>query len=356
MDAISLKKFFKAPLLYSSIIILSLALLTSCEKTPHSHHEQIIALGTVVDIKLWDVDEDLAHKASIEIGTTMNSVNERWHAWQPSLLTQINQEIADGKTVSLDAPTFQLLSKAQSLSHQSSGLFHPGLGNLIELWGFHSDNAPKGPPPSVEQRQAWLKKAENIDKLILENNSAKLTEGKMRLDLGGFAKGHAIDLAINRIQALGIKNAIINAGGDLRAIGSKGNTPWRVGVRDPRSTSVIASIETQGDESIFTSGDYERYFEYNNQRYHHLIDPRTGEPARTTTSVTIIHHDAATADAAATAIFIAGPTEWTRIAKQMGIEYVMLIAEDEKIYMSPKMEERVYFLKELKNRPIIQPL
>ena len=338
---------------------LSLCLLlfiVGCDKTPHSHHEQIVALGTIVDIKLYDVDEKLAHQASIDIANTMNTINERWHAWKPSQLTRINDALAKGESLDLDPEGFQLLSTAQALSQQSNGLFHPGLGNLIQLWGFQHDEAPTGPPPSSSKIQAWLDQQETMDKLLLENNNAKLASGEMKLDLGGFAKGLAVDLAIDRMKELGINNAIINAGGDLRAIGSKGDKPWRIGVRDPRSNNILASIETQGDESIFTSGDYERFFMHNGQRYHHLLDPRTGKPAQKTTSVTIIHPDAITADAAATALFIAGPEQWRTVAKQMGIEYIMLIDDKQNIYMSPKMEKRVYFLKKLDTAPIIQSL
>ncbi len=337
-------------------LILAVILLNACSQPPQSHHEQIVALGTIVDIKIWDVDDELAHKASLEIARTMNSVNERWHAWQPSLLTQLNQQLISGETVQLDQDTFRLIGKAKTLSQQSKGLFQPGLGNLIEMWGFHSDEQPKGPPPLMQQRQAWLEKNESIDQLLLENGRARLAQGAMKLDFGGFAKGYAVDLAINQLKALGIKNAIINAGGDLRAIGSKGDKPWRVGIRDPRGTGVIASIETRGDESIFTSGDYERYYVYDNKRYHHLLDPRSAEPATDTISVTILHTDATTADAAATALFIAGPKQWPGIARQMGIQYVMLIAHDGNIYLSPKMEKRIYFLNELDAKPIIQPL
>ena len=335
---------------------LFLFLNSGCSKTPESHQEQIVALGTIVEIKLWDVDHELAHKASFALGKTMNSVNERWHAWQPSLLTQINQQLLEGKSVKLDSETYQLLQKAKSLSEQSEELFHPGLGNLISMWGFQSDEQAKGPPPLFQQRDAWLSRNESISQLILEDQQIRLQSGEMQLDLGGFAKGYAVDLAINQLKSMGIKNAIVNAGGDLRAIGSKGDQPWRIGVRDPRSTSIIASIELQGDESIFTSGDYERFYTYDGQRYHHLLDPRTAAPAKETTSITIIHHDATTADAAATALFIAGPKDWPRIARKMGIKHVMLMSENGQIYMTPSMQKRVYFLNELTSDPIIVTL
>lgn len=313
-------------------------------------------MGTVVDIKLWGVDDETAHLASAEISQLMNSVNDRWHAWHPSLLTQLNDKLRRGETAALDPETYALLVDAQQLSKQSEGLFDPGIGNLLKLWGFENDEQPVGPPPSAQERSSWLAKNEGIANLILENNTARLVSGETQFDLGGYAKGYAVDLAIERLKGLGIRNAIVTAGGDLRAIGGKGEKPWRIGVRDPRSPDVFASIDMKEDESVHTSGDYERFYMYEGQRYSHLLDPRSGAPETETASVTIIHNNGASADAAATALCIAGPKDWAKIAKQMGLDYVMLIDVDGQIYLTPQMEKRVTFLNEPKVKPIIQSL
>jgi len=150
-------------------------------------------------------------------------------------------------------------------------------------------------------------------------------------------------MAIQTLQELGIDNAIINAGGDLRAIGKRDNHNWTVGIRHPREKGIIASIEINQDESVFTSGDYERFFEYKKKRYHHIIDPRTGYPAEDVISVTVIHPNATVADAAATALFIAGPQQWHAIARSMGIKLVMMIDDKRNIYMNPAMAQRLMF-------------
>jgi thiamine biosynthesis lipoprotein len=165
----------------------------------------------------------------------------------------------------------------------------------------------------------------------------------VQLDFGGIAKGMAVDIAIEHLRELGVNNAIINMGGDLRAIGSKGGKPWKIGIRHPRRNGVIASLETRGDESIFTSGDYERYFEYEGKRYHHILDPRTGYPAEGVTSVTVIHQEGVVADAATTALFIAGPDQWLDIARSMGVHDVMLIESNGRIHLTPSMQQRIQF-------------
>jgi len=164
------------------------------------------------------------------------------------------------------------------------------------------------------------------------------------LNLGAFAKGYSVDKAIEYLQSEGVNHAIVNAGGDLRAIGKKGESPWVIGIRHPREEGVIASIEIQQDESLFTSGDYERFYDYQGKRYHHILNPQTGFPADQVTSVTILHHNAATADAAATALFVAGPAQWRAIAKEMGVTHVMLIDHAGNVHLTEKMKTRLTFI------------
>jgi len=170
----------------------------------------------------------------------------------------------------------------------------------------------------------------------------------VQLDVGAFAKGYAIDQAIALLQRHGINNAIVNAGGDLRAIGQRGQRPWRIGIRHPQQPGIIAALEIQGNESVFTSGNYERFYQHEGQRFHHIIDPRSGYPGNDTLSVTVIHSNAATADAAATALLIAGPQHWRTIARQMGIDQAMLVDKQLTVHMTPAMSRRVKLKQELK--------
>jgi thiamine biosynthesis lipoprotein len=182
-----------------------------------------------------------------------------------------------------------------------------------------------------------------MDDIELDGITMRSRNPAVRLDFGGFAKGVGVDFAIQRLREFGIENAVVNAGGDLRAIGKHGARAWRVGIRNPRDSGVMAAIDVQGDTSVFTSGDYERFFEYEGKRYCHIIDPRTGYPAQDTVSVTVVDNDAGRADAAATALFIAGPKDWYRIAKKMGIEGALLIDQAGVVHMTPNLRERVYF-------------
>ena len=150
---------------------------------------------------------------------------------------------------------------------------------------------------------------------------------------------------------------MINAGGDLRVIGQHGERPWRIGIRHPRKDGVIAWLDAEANESIFTSGDYERYYIHDGKRYHHILDPRTGYPAAGAISVTVIHQNAGIADAAATALFVAGAEHWHEIARAMDIKYVMLIDTNLRVHMNPAMQKRIHMVNsETSPMVISQPL
>ncbi|VAW84649.1 FAD:protein FMN transferase [hydrothermal vent metagenome] len=325
---------------YYFLLVLLFTLL-GCEQKEHVHREQIVAMGTVINITIANTSEEAAHQAVKTIAITLTEQNNRWHAWQPSTLSLLNQQLQQGKTVSVDQETAELLNKTKQLSLASNSLFNPAIGELVALWGFQNEDTTPTQPPAHQSIEKFTQKNVSMANLSIQNQTISSNNPALRLDLGGFAKGYAVDKAIEALKQLNINNAIVNAGGDLRAIGSKGSRPWRVGIRNPRGNGVVASLEIENDESIITSGDYERYFEYQGQRYTHLIDPRTGYPAKKVTAVTVLHNDAATADAAATALFVAGPTQWKTIARALNVTLIMMIFADNTIVLTPGMAQRI---------------
>lgn len=340
------KRFFRPALAAGLLAFALLFTMPGCERRPvvKEFNETVYTFGTLVEITLIGVEEERAQAAYNAILDDFTYMHHTWHAWQRNALARINGLLKTGAPFSLTPSVLPLITSAQTLSRQSEGLFNPAIGQLIKLWGFHSDSRDAQlPPPTPADIEALLASAPSMDDIVIEGLSMRGTNDNIQLDFGGFAKGYAVDSVIKHLRELGIENAIINAGGDLRAIGRHGDRAWRIGIRQPRGEGVFASVEIEGDESVFTSGDYERFFEYDGKRYHHIIDPRSGWPADQTRSVTVIHHDGATADAAATALFVAGPTDWHRIARAMGIKYVMLIDKLGRVHMNPAMAERIQF-------------
>lgn len=310
---------------------------------PPETKRTLIKFGTLIDITLYDVEPSLAQKALDQIEANFDQYHADWTSWQESPLTKVNEKLALGQPAQLQPSLIPLIKKSQALSEISYELFNPGINRLIRLWQFHRSDDPEIQPPDPESILKWLQKKPSMDDLELDGQQLHSKNPNVQLNFGAFAKGYAIDLSFDYLQSLGINNAVINAGGDLSVRGQHGTRPWKIGIRHPRADSVIAWLEVFDKESVFTSGDYERFYLYEGKRYHHILDPRTGYPARDTTSVTVIHKNAGTADAAATALFVAGPEQWGKIAKSMNIKYVMLIDHKGTIYMTPAMAERIHF-------------
>jgi len=300
--------------------------------------DQYLAFGTLVDVTFYGVDPVYAEQVSTEIEQQFQRWHHDWHAWEPGLLTDTNARLATLQPFILDPALIPLITEANRLSKLSNGLFNPVIGKLIALWGFQGNPLPPGKQPDPDAIAKWLENAPTVDDVSIDGGRISCRNPQAAYDLGGFAKGYAIDRVIDLLRARGIDNAIVNAGGDLRAIGTHGKRPWNIGIRHPRKNGILASIQSVGDTSIFTSGDYERLFEVNGKRFHHILDPRTGYPATGAMAVTVVHDNAAIADAAATALFVAGPSDWLAIAQQMGIDRVMLVDSAGTIHMTPAMQ------------------
>jgi thiamine biosynthesis lipoprotein len=329
----------------SAVFLLLICTLTllSCGKREGAYYEQFLGFGTLIEVKIWGVSEKRGKQIVDVIAQDINFMHKTWHAWKPGGLFRANEMLVTGSKFSIGPSIIPLVQLSKKYAEHSGNRFNPAIGQLIKLWGFASDELPSGPPPSKAEISALLEKSPTMKDIVLDGVQLQSSNPAVRLDFGGFAKGYAVDLVIEHLKDLGIQNAIVNAGGDLRAIGQHGDRPWRVGIRNPRGEGVLASVDTGADESIFTSGDYERYFEYQGQRYHHIIDPRSGYPARGITSVTVFDNQAGRADAAATALFVAGVNEWFEVAQKMGVSGAMLITEDGTVHMTPNLEERIYF-------------
>ncbi len=326
--------------------ILLLFLLSACSDDASSQRiqQRIYVFGTLVDITIDGAERDKAEAAIAAIDADFQRMHREWHAWKPGPLADANRAIAEGKSAVIPDSLIPIIAGSRELERQSEGLFNPAIGGLLQLWGFQADTPPNGPPPSPESIARWVDSAPSMAQVHLEGNTISSSNPAVQLDFGAFAKGYAVDLAIEKLRAAGMDNAIVNAGGDLHAIGkAEGERPWRVGVRHPQGKGVLAAIEVSGDEAVFTSGNYERYREHEGVRYMHILDPRSGMPVQGVTTVTVLHANGALADAAATALVVAGVGEWARIASRLGIEVAMLVDEAGVVHLTPAMLERVVF-------------
>jgi thiamine biosynthesis lipoprotein len=362
------KKHSRSRFYAACCIVLVATFISGCDSPRDTvYKEQLFVFGTIVEISIWGEQPQKAKQATAELAEDFQFLHRVWGPRSRGSLGRMNKLFPSKLAFTGSPSVLPMLVKARELSDQSNKLFNPAIGKLIQLWDFNQESKNqlnknqlnKAPRelPDPEAIADLLSQNPTMDNLHLEGISIRSDNTALVLDFGAIAKGYGINLAIDKLREMGINNAIINAGGDLRAIGKHGDRNWHVGIRHPRQQGMIASLEVIKDESIFTSGDYERFFEYQGKRYHHILDPRTGYPAEGVVSVTVIDHDAAVADAAATALFIAGPEQWYEIAKSMGLKWVMLIDKDMKIHMNPAMAKRIKFeLDELSDIKLSPPL
>lgn len=334
-------------------------LLSSCQNPPEEFRSRFLALGTLVEVQITGAPTQQAQKASTAVREKLQAFTTRWRPFvtdtplhdsdtRDAELAQINAALAAGESIAISPQAQQIITQAARYSALSGGRFNPAIFKLIQLWGFYNDGDAHGPPPDERAIKKLLAKNPSMQNLVIQDGILSSSNPAVQLDFGAYAKGVAVDMAIDILRDHGIENAIVNAGGDLQAIGryQHGGTarPWRIGIRHPRQhDQVLASIELKSGEVVFTSGDYERYYIYKNQRYHHILDPATGYPARGVRSVTVIHHNPALADAASTALFVAGVAHWQKVARAMGLRYVMLIDGKGTAHLTPAMQKRVVF-------------
>lgn len=315
--------------------------LVGCDESGTQNAEYFV-FGTLVEVTISGADADLASDALGELQWAFQHMHEDWHPWEPGQLSEINYAFANGDPAPADRDILTLLRASQDYERLTNGLFNPAIGELVALWGFHTSDFPiVGPPPSASEIARIVATRPSASDIVIDDGMLVDTRGYARLDFSGLAKGLAVDRACEMLQRLGIEHALINAGGDLRGFGRNGERRWRVGVRNPLG-GVIGTIELDGDEAVFTSGNYERFrVDEREARYAHILNPKTGWPAEDVMAVTVIAPEGIKADAAATALVVAGLSGWREVAGPMGIEALLLTDDRGRIHGTRPMLDRI---------------
>ena len=325
------------------IALVSLAVgLAGCETRDPVSRGHFNAFDTVIEVTLIGVERRLAAEIIQMLEDDIGLMEKAWRAAGPGPVSHVNRMFNAGTQPFAAPPSvLPLLRLSKTLSHQSDELFNPAIGHLTRAWGFQGRDPDCLRPPSEALIDLVLAKRPSMRDISIDGIRVSSSNQTVKLDFSAIQKGFAIDQAIARLQEFGVHNASVNAAGDLRAIGSRDGHPWSVAIRGPQGGGVFATLQISGNEAAFTAGHYKRSFTWQGEVYHENIDPRTGYPAVGTAAVTVLHPNASTADAAATALFIAGPKDWHRVAKRMGIRYVMLTDNQGRVHMNPAMQARV---------------
>lgn len=326
------------------ILALLLAALTACGKPP-LHQQESFVFGTRVEILIAGVDEAKARPAANAVLAEFDRLHRTYHAWRPSELSELNTSVAAGKSAEVSEEMARILADAQRLSALGEGLFDPGIGQLIRLWGFQSDEFKAALPPA-DAIAAWRKAPPGMGDLNIKDRLVSSRNRAVAIDLGGYLKGYALDRATQILREHAIGNALINIGGNIMALGAKNGEAWRVGIQHPRQPGPLAILSLKDGEAIGTSGDYQRYFELDGQRYCHLLDPRSGTPIQHTQAVSVLITPRAAAgtlsDVGSKPLLISGE-DWPRLARQFSIDHVLRIDAKGRIQVSEPLSRRLEF-------------
>ncbi len=332
-----------------SLILLSgLLMLAGCGKEP-LYQEQGYVFGTLVEVSIYGETEPRARQAVADVLHEFQRLHVLLHAWKPSEPSSLNAAISHGDSHVVSTELADMLQDAAQVSAQSDGLFNPAIGHLVQLWGFHADEF-KPQLPDEKRIAEWVKANPQMSDLTFlpQKEGVLVTSSNraVKLDLGGYAKGYALDRAANLLRSQGIHHALINIGGNILALGQHGNRPWRVGIQDPRKSGALAAIDLHDGEAIGTSGDYQRYFMSGDKRYCHLIDPRTGYPMAGVEAVTILTrgpYAGVLSDAASKPLFISGKQGWRAAAERMNLNEAMLVDGAGHIHLTSNLQKRLEF-------------
>ncbi len=293
------------------LFCLAALVLAGCQKHEHDIRETRFMMGTLVEFTIHGVEESRARAAIRAAAAEMQRIDAlfRTEGAPGNAVMRLNRAPV-GVAVPLPEEVARLLRKAQAIEAASGHAFHIGLGRLNALWGF-SRNPPPSEPPDAARIAALRPPAHCF---AASPQGWRRLDARCALDFGAIAKGYAVDRGLAVLERAGIRDAIINAGGDLGILGRHGARPWRIGIRDPRKPGgVLASLPIEGRLAVVTSGDYERFFIHDGVRYHHILDPASGLPARKSRSATVIAPDAASADGWSTALFVLGAAGLARL-------------------------------------------
>ncbi|MFT5398461.1 MAG: thiamine biosynthesis lipoprotein [Planctomycetota bacterium] len=289
-------------------------------------------MGTRVSVELWHSDSEQAARCSESIFSEFRRIDQLMSPYiSQSELSFINNNAAISP-VSISEEMAHLIERSIYFSEISNGAFDITYASI----GRNYDYRKRIQPDGADIARALP--AINYRHILLKNRSLSFRKANVSIDLGGIAKGYAVDRGIQVARQCGIDQVMISAGGDSRIIGNKGGRPWMIGIQHPRSSSEVALVLPLSDSAISTSGDYQRFFIENGERIHHIIDPNTGRSTRSTWSATVTGPDAMTTDALSTTIFVLGVQKGMVLIESLAGFDAIVIDSNGKLHYSSGLE------------------
>ncbi len=335
------------------VLILSVTICGGCTDQSlqvQEYTRENFVMDTLISIKVYSSDAELGRKALDEAFaqfTRIENLTDRFAAKnlanpEISDVYRINQN-AGLKPVQVSEDTLAMLKRSIYFAGLSDGVFDVTVGPLMDLWGFGKGQYNVPVDKELKSKLALV----GYDAIVMDQaeKTVFLPEKGMEIDLGGIAKGYATDMAAQKLRQMGIESAIINAGGNVYALGTKPDgSPWLTGIQDPRNANKIIAIIQVKDMAVVTSGDYQRYFIRDGVRYHHILHPLTGKPAQEVISTTVTAPSATDADVLSTTLFVLGPQAGLKFIEQFSNTDAVFIDKQKEITLSPEMHKRIQFM------------
>ena len=324
--------------------LLLVLLLASCKSAVRKESRTVFALGTVCNIQIFTAMPQAEADAVLQTCTRRLEELERHLSANAETSTLIDINKAAGlSAVNVPADIYPLFERAAFFAEKTDGAFNPVIGGVVKLWNIGFENARK---PEDRDIQAALSRIDYKD-VQLTGAAVFLKQKGMKLDLGAIAKGFAADELIRIVTQAGIAHAVIDIGGTISVAGTRPDGKrWNIGIRDPRVQQgqpvISAPIESR---SISTSGSYERYFEQDGVRYHHIIDPATGYPVRSNViAVSVFSNSATDADALSTACFVLGYEKAVKLLAELPDTEALFIFDDNSVRTTGDLEKNIVIL------------
>ena len=300
-----------------------------------------VAMGSELRLTAWTADEPAALAAFEAVFAEFDRLESLLSIWRDGSDVQRLNAAAGLHPVTVSTETIEVLNAAREIGDLTEGKFDVTFAALSDLWKFDHDQDNSIPAPDAIRDRLPL-----IDYRQVEFDPAAktafITRKGMRVHLGGIGKGYAVDRAVAALRQRGLRDFMVQAGGDMYVAGRRGDRMWRLGIQDPRgpANSVFASVELS-DATFSTSGDYERFFIKDGRRFHHIIDPDRGEPAAGSRSVTIVSDRAVVADGLSTGVFVLGPEKGMALIERLPhVEGVIVTAENQ-VLVSSGLKDRL---------------
>ena len=317
----------------SPILLICLAVLVADSDSARSGgpllecERSLGVMGTDLVVRVFGDDEAQLERALDAAIAELERVEDLMTDWRPSPLTRLNAAAGKGPQPT-DPELVRILDRSLRLGEVTAGAFDVSFAGVGQLWDFK--RVPALLPDSAAVRDALSRVDYRRVRVDVEGGTVDLP-ARMRLGLGGIAKGYGVDRAMAVLMEQGIEHAVVSAGGDMKLLGRRQGELWEVAIKHPRERDSVMALLRVSNTCVVTSGDYERFFELDGRRYHHILDPRTGYPSQGCLSATVVGPSAEDADALATALCVLEPRQGLELVEALPRTEALLVGMDGRV-------------------------